>query len=219
MGRPSNRAKRRAELTAAFARVLAERGYAGATIAAISAEAGVAPGLVHHHFVDKDDLLESLLQDLIARFRRRIQVLEADAPPLDAYALAAVRLDDTSDVVAARCWVGVLAEAVRSPSLFARVRRLVDTEIDRIRRRSGNRFTAKEAGAVLAWPDRDASSLGYAVRSLRADRPAPAARPLGTQRPTGARHRRVLAGRVGRDRRHARRHDPPLPRRVRAGDP
>jgi hypothetical protein len=47
--------------------------------------------------------------------------------------------------------VGVLAEAVRSPPLFARVRRLVDTEIDRIRRRSGDRFTAKEAGAVLAF--------------------------------------------------------------------
>ena len=151
MGRPSNRAKRRAELTAAFARVLAERGYAGATIAAVSNEAGVAPGLVHHHFADKGDLLESLLQDLIARFRRRIQVLEADASPLDAYALAAVRLDDSSDIVAARCWVGVLAEAVRSPPLFARVRRLVDTEIDRIRRRSGDRFTAKEAGAVLAF--------------------------------------------------------------------
>ena len=151
MGRPSNRAQRRAELTAAFARVLAERGYAGATIAAVGDAAGVAPGLVHHHFADKEDLLESLLQDLIARFRHRIQTLEADAPPLDAYALAAVGLDDSSDIVAARCWVGLLAEAVRSPSLFARVRRLVDTEIDRIRRRSGDRFTAKEAGAVLAF--------------------------------------------------------------------
>ena len=67
------------------------------------------------------------------------------------HALAAVRLDDSSDIVAARCWVGVSAEAVRSPPLFARVRRLLDTEIDRIRWRSGDRFTASEAGAVLAF--------------------------------------------------------------------
>src|SRR5262245_8249255 len=139
MGRPSNRAERRAELTAAFARVLAERGYAGATISAVAEAAGVAPGLVHHHFADKEDLLESLLQDLVARFRRRVQALETESPPLVAYALAAVGLDDSSDIVAARCWVGVLAEAVRSPPLFARVRRLVDTEIDSIRRRSGDR--------------------------------------------------------------------------------
>jgi hypothetical protein len=45
-------------------------------------------------------------------FRRRIEALEADAPPLDAYALAA----DSSDIVDARCWVGRLAEAVRSPA-------------------------------------------------------------------------------------------------------
>src|SRR5262249_8644759 len=50
MGRPSNRAKRREEIVRAFAKVLANHGYAGATIAAVAAEAEIAPGLVHHHF-------------------------------------------------------------------------------------------------------------------------------------------------------------------------
>lgn len=151
MGRRSNRGERRADLTAAFARVLAEHGYAGATIAAVGLEAGVAPGLVHHHFADKGDLLESLLEDLMTRFRRRTRVLDGRGDPLDAYLTAAVGLDDTADAVAARCWVGLLAEAVRNPTLFAQVRRLVDTEIEAIRRRSGDRFSSRDAGAVLAF--------------------------------------------------------------------
>jgi TetR/AcrR family transcriptional repressor of bet genes len=151
MGRPSLRAERRAQLTAAFARVLATHGYAGATISAVAQEAGVAPGLVHHHFTDKEDLLASLLDDLMGRFRRRARHFESGEDPLDAYVSAALALDGTADTVAARCWVGVLAEAVRSPALFAQVRRLVDTEIEGIQRRSANRLRAEDAGAVLAF--------------------------------------------------------------------
>jgi TetR/AcrR family transcriptional repressor of bet genes len=151
MGRRSVREKRRAQITQAFARTLAAHGYAGATIAAVAEEAGIAPGLVHHHFADKADLLASLLKDLMDRFRRRTHTIEAKAEPLAAYAAAAVRLDSTADTVAARCWVGVLAEAVRDPALFAQVRRLLDSEIDVICRRSSNRFSSHDAGAVLAF--------------------------------------------------------------------
>jgi TetR/AcrR family transcriptional repressor of bet genes len=151
MGRPSVRAQRRAEIVEAFARVLAAHGYAGATIAAVAQEAGVAPGLVHHHFANKADLLATLLEQLMERFRRRTRAVEASADPLTAYAVAAVRLDASADAVAARCWVGVLAEAVRDPALFAQVRRLVDTEIEAIRRRSSYRFAPEDAGAVLAF--------------------------------------------------------------------
>lgn len=68
MGRPSNREARRAEILGAFARVLADHGYAGATIAAVAVEADVAPGLIHHHFRNKQDLLTSLLDNLISAF-------------------------------------------------------------------------------------------------------------------------------------------------------
>jgi TetR/AcrR family transcriptional repressor of bet genes len=151
MGRPTVRAARRAEITAAFARVLAHQGYAGATIAAVAEEAGVAPGLVHHHFKDKADLLGSLLEELIARFRLRTGAKETGADPLTAYLAAALDLDEGSDAIAARCWVGVLAEAVRQPGLGAQVRRLVDTEIEGIRRRSRGRLSPQEAGGVLAF--------------------------------------------------------------------
>lgn len=155
MGRPSVRAERRAELTAAFARVLAANGYAGATIAAVAEEAGVAPGLVHHHFAGKEDLVDSLFTELLARLRERTRKREDEAQgtsdPLEAWVTAALSLERDADVVAARCWVGVLAEAVREPKLFDRVRRLVDTEITAIQRRSGGRLGTHEAGAVLAF--------------------------------------------------------------------
>lgn len=151
MGRPSNRDERRREILDAFARVLADHGFAGATIAAVAAEAGVAPGLVHHHFDSKAELLGCLLTDLIAGFRSRVQHYDDGGDPLLDYADAALALDDRADLVAARCWVGVFAEAIRNPVLFAQMRRLIDTEIVAIQRRSGDRFSAQEAGAVLAF--------------------------------------------------------------------
>jgi TetR/AcrR family transcriptional repressor of bet genes len=145
------RDERRSELVGAFARVLAREGFAGATIAAVADEADVTPSLVHHYFAHKQDLLASLLTDLMDRFRRRVRAFEADAPPLDAYVTAALALGATADVIAARCWVGVFAEAVRNPALFEQVRRLLDTEIQAICRRSDGTLTERDSGAVLAF--------------------------------------------------------------------
>jgi TetR/AcrR family transcriptional repressor of bet genes len=145
------RAERRAELTAAFARVLAAHGYAGATIAAVAEEAGVAPGLVHHHFANKEDLIDSLLTALLATLRERARRREGLADPLEAWVDAALALDADADVVAARCWVGIFAEALRDAKLFDRVRRLVDTEVTAIVRRSSGRLGDREASGVLAF--------------------------------------------------------------------
>jgi hypothetical protein len=54
-------------------------------------------------------------------------------------------------VTAARSWVGLFAEAVRTPSLFRQVRRLLDTEIESLRERSQGRLSEPQAGAVLAF--------------------------------------------------------------------
>jgi len=151
MGRRSLRVQRRAELVAAFARVLARQGFAGATIEAVADEADVTPGLIHHYFTDKNELLASLLADLMTRFRSRTRTFESAADPLDAYLAAALALGDTADIVAARCWVGVLAEAVRQPALFEQVRRLLDTEIQAIRRRAGGHLDETGCAAVLAF--------------------------------------------------------------------
>ena len=151
MGRPSNREQKRGEILKAFARVLADHGYAGATIAAIAQEAGIAPGLVHHHFEDKSELLRSLVQDLVSKFRQRVHHYESNEDPLLSYVDGALKLDERADIVAAKCWVGVFAEAMRSPRLFAQMKSLLDTEISSIERRAGGRLSSQEAGSVLAF--------------------------------------------------------------------
>ena len=151
MGRPSNRDQRRAEILSAFARVLADHGYAGATIAAVAAEADITPGLIHHHFDGKAELLGCLLDDLQARFRQRLRDCDREEEPLFAYGDAALKLDHRADRTAARCWVGLFAEAVRDPALFARVRRTLDGEIGALQRRAGPDATPQDAGALLAF--------------------------------------------------------------------
>ena len=151
MGRPSNREQKRAEILNAFAQVLADHGYAGATIAAIALEAGIAPGLVHHHFDDKAEILRALVHDLISKFRRRVHHYEASDDPLLAYVDGALKLDERADLVAAKCWVGVFAKAVRNPTLFAHMRSLLDSEISSIERRSRGRLSPEQAGSVLAF--------------------------------------------------------------------
>jgi TetR/AcrR family transcriptional repressor of bet genes len=151
MGRPSKRSERRQQILSAFARVLADHGYAGATIAAVAGAAGIAPGLVHHHFDNKAELLTALLSELSTRFRSRMQSRDSARDELSAYADAALKLDARADVTAAKCWVGLFAEGVRDPALFQALRRLIDSELANIQARSGGQLSAHDAGAVLAY--------------------------------------------------------------------
>jgi len=144
------REARRAEILTALTRVLAAHGVEGATIQRVAAEAGFAPGLIHHHFRSKDELIEALLSELVGRFRARTRA-EDEGDRVLAYGLAALSLGKGSDPTAARAWVGVLAEALRTPALFARVRRMLDGEIESIRERSGWTLSAQDASTILAF--------------------------------------------------------------------
>ena len=151
MGRPSNREERRSQILQAFARVLADHGYAGATIAAVAAEADLGQGLIHYHFKNKEELLFALLQTLISGFRQRVRYHKQVEDPLLAYADGALSLGETADLVAARCWVGLFAEAIRNPALFKQFRRLIDSEITTIQRASSGQLSTQDASAVLAF--------------------------------------------------------------------
>ena len=158
MGRKSVREERRADLVAAYARVLSEHGQTGATIAAIAAEAGVATGLVHHHFAGKHDLQSALLDALAGKFRAQmaldsgtVAANDAETATLAAYTEATLGLGPKSDLVAARAWVALFAEAQSDAILFQKVRRLLDVEVDTIVRRSRGALETADACAVLSF--------------------------------------------------------------------
>lgn len=58
--------------------MIAERGFAEASLAAIAVRAGVSKGAVHHHFGAKDELLFALLE---AHFDARIEAVERITGP------------------------------------------------------------------------------------------------------------------------------------------
>jgi TetR/AcrR family transcriptional repressor of bet genes len=151
MGRISVRPQKRQEIAEAFALVLAQRGFAQSTIAAVADRAGISPGLIHHHFKDKEDLLNELVTLLQGRLAQRIQNEKKGAPPLERFIDAALRLDARSDLNTARCWVGIFAEAIRNPTLHRRIKRLMDAQLAAIQRMSGGRFSDHDAAAVLAF--------------------------------------------------------------------
>lgn len=135
MARPSNREERREDLVRALEAVLAEHGLGGATVAKVADEAGVAPGLVHHHFEDREDLMRALARSLLARFRHQLPAERDPAAFLAAYVEAAVALRPSQGKTAARAWVGLFAEAVRSTSVRRLVQRALQTEVERLESR------------------------------------------------------------------------------------
>ena len=66
-------ADKRKRILEAAIRVFAEHGYHGARVGDIAEDAGVAHGLLYHHFASKDDVLRTIFLEnwgaLIARFR------------------------------------------------------------------------------------------------------------------------------------------------------
>jgi AcrR family transcriptional regulator len=110
----------------------------------------MAPSVFHHYFDSKQDLYAMLLDEMLAEFRRRAEAHSA-ADPLDAYVGAALALDERSDVDAARAWVGLFAEALGQPALFAKVRRMMDTEVAHVERRGRGTLSTADASAVVAF--------------------------------------------------------------------
>jgi AcrR family transcriptional regulator len=67
------RAQTRDELLDAAARVFARRGFHGASVEAISAEAGFSTGAVYSNFESKEELFLSLYEQRIQRRRRELR--------------------------------------------------------------------------------------------------------------------------------------------------
>lgn len=72
---------RREEIIRATTTVVAELGYANATLTEITQRAGVSKGLLWHYFRDRDDLMQQAVEYLVGRLRTGIvDGLDRSAP-------------------------------------------------------------------------------------------------------------------------------------------
>ena len=63
----------RVRIVASATRLLAERGYAGCSIAAVSAAAGVSAGTVYNHFSGKSELVAEVFRSVVTREVQAVQ--------------------------------------------------------------------------------------------------------------------------------------------------
>ena len=64
---------RRAQLTKAAYKVVAQKGYNDFTIKDIAEEAGLSTGLVHYYFKNKEELLFKLLKEMNSNLRYNLK--------------------------------------------------------------------------------------------------------------------------------------------------
>jgi TetR/AcrR family transcriptional regulator, transcriptional repressor of bet genes len=154
MPRPQNTEQRKREIVQGLAEVMAERGYAKATVQAIARAAGMTPGLVHYHFRSKQEILIALIEGLAEVVRARLRAGASDPEDrLGAAIDAFVGTEAGVDAQAVACWVVVGAEAVREPvvrDLYESVMRTALSEFTAIFREAMRKAGGSGAGAPAA---------------------------------------------------------------------
>lgn len=79
---------RREELTRIAARLFAERGYQGTSLADLAAALGVAKPSLYHHIASKEDLLWDVAREGADAFHAGLDALPADRPAVERIRLA-----------------------------------------------------------------------------------------------------------------------------------
>jgi AcrR family transcriptional regulator len=116
--RAEKRARTRAALLDAAARVFVERGFQGASVEVIAAEAGFTRGAFYSNFSTKEELFAELLQDRVYSVYRRMAE-DAAGPERPTLRETGERLAAIQGHVEGqwlfRLWLEVLAHAGRDP--------------------------------------------------------------------------------------------------------
>ena len=84
VGRKRKTDMRRKEITQGLYRCIVKRGYASATVRDIAREANVRPGIIHHYFESKDEILAALTEMTFDRYKESFLLLlqqHQDADP------------------------------------------------------------------------------------------------------------------------------------------
>jgi len=116
--RAEKQARTRAALLDAAARVFVERGFQGASVEVIAAEAGFTRGAFYSNFSTKEELFAELLQDRVYSIYRRMAE-DAAGPERPTLRETGERLAAIQGLVEGqwlfRLWLEVLAHAGRDP--------------------------------------------------------------------------------------------------------
>ncbi len=121
MPRPSNRAQRREEIASALMKLMATKGYDGAALSDVAAEAGLTQGLIHYHFRDKQEILLEVLRLLLERhmaaLEAAVQSAASPARQVAAFIDFHLGLSATKNPEALACWISLIGEAIRQPAV------------------------------------------------------------------------------------------------------
>jgi TetR/AcrR family transcriptional repressor of bet genes len=176
MARPTNSDARRAQISDALIRVMAKRGYDGASVADIAKMARLTPGLVHYHFQSKLEILLMALERLVSRhlakLDARLAAVAGDArAELHAFIDFHLGLGADQDPEALACWILLSGEALREPKVGAALEVALQALTDRLH--TSIRRGAEQAELACDRPDAAASALvatiqGYFVLAATA---------------------------------------------------
>jgi TetR/AcrR family transcriptional repressor of bet genes len=115
MARPSNTDVRRKQIIDALRAEMSEVGFARASTRSIAERAGLAPGLVHYHFQDKEEILLALVEQMISDAEARFAKLSVEATTpverLRAFVESRVGFGSERDDESVKLWVNLIADA------------------------------------------------------------------------------------------------------------
>lgn len=73
MGRKNKAGEKRSQITWALYNLLAKRGHEKVTIKEIAKEAGLAPGVIHYYFKNKDEIITNLSKEMARKYTLHLQ--------------------------------------------------------------------------------------------------------------------------------------------------
>ncbi len=157
---PEGEEGRRRQFVETTLDVLAEFGYAGATLGRIAGAAGVSPGLVAHYFSDKEGLLEATFRTLVSGVQRGVlcRLRTARTPRERLLAVIDANLaPETFDRRAGAVWLAFWGQVMHVPRLrriqAAYQGRMLSTLRDALRHAVPRDDAPRLAGSIAALID------------------------------------------------------------------
>jgi TetR/AcrR family transcriptional repressor of bet genes len=119
-------------------KVMARRGYDGASIADIAKAARLTPGLVHYHFKSKQEILLAALHELVARHDHNLEARlgSADGDPIteiEVFIDFHLGLGADADPQALACWILLSGEALRERKVRVEFEKALEAMTARLR--------------------------------------------------------------------------------------